>query len=61
MGTEEIPLSTSVADTSNIFRYDSVDNQYIYNLDTGVVSEGTWRLKVELDDGKSYEVLISLR
>jgi hypothetical protein len=60
-GTDAIPLSTSAADSGNTFRYDSVDNQYIYNLSTIGLSGGTWQLRVVLDDGKSYMVLVSFR
>jgi hypothetical protein len=60
-GTVEVPFSTSGADSGNIFRYDSADKQYIYNLSTSGLSRGTWQIRVELDDGKSYTVLVSLR
>jgi len=64
IGTDEIiPSSTSAADTGNFFRYDPNDNQYIYNLNlsANIFSVGTWQLKTVLDDGKSYDVLISIR
>ncbi|MFQ6056088.1 MAG: PxKF domain-containing protein, partial [Methanosarcinales archaeon] len=61
VGTDEIPLSTSAADTGNIFRYDAEGNQYIYNLSTDTLSVGTWQLKVVLDDGKNYTVIISIK
>ena len=60
-GGEEIPLSTSNADTGNIFRYDTEDNHYIFNLSTDTMDAGTWQLKVELDDNRYYNVLISIR
>ncbi|OGY61042.1 MAG: hypothetical protein A3I33_01325 [Candidatus Colwellbacteria bacterium RIFCSPLOWO2_02_FULL_45_11] len=61
VGDEEVPLSTSAADTGNIFRYDYVANQYIYNLSTKTMSIGTWQLKIALGDTTSYEVEISLK
>ena len=61
LGGEEIPLSTSAADTDNLFRYDIINNQYIYNLSTDTMSLGTWQLKAILDDGKAYSVIISIR
>ena len=61
VGTDEIPLSTSNADTGNIFRYDAVNNEYIYNLSTDTLSVGSWQLKVVLDDGKYYTVVISIK
>lgn len=61
VGTDEIPLSTSNADTGNIFRYDSTNNQYIYNLSTDTLSVGSWQLKVIINDGKYYVVIISVK
>ncbi|OGY97822.1 MAG: hypothetical protein A2855_03000 [Candidatus Liptonbacteria bacterium RIFCSPHIGHO2_01_FULL_57_28] len=60
-GTEEIPLAVGNADTGNAFRYDSTSNNYVYNLSTDAMTPGTWRLKVYLDDGKQYEVEISIK
>jgi len=61
VGVEEVPLSTSQADTGNLFRYDSENNQYIYNLSTDSLGAGTWELKVSLDDEKSHTVIISIQ
>ena len=37
---------------STVFRYDSSDDQYIYNADFRTVNPGTcWRIRVTLDDG----------
>ena len=60
-GGEEIPLSTSNADTGNQFRYAKEDNQYIYNLSTNTLTPGSWQLKIKLDDNKEYKVLIAIR
>ncbi len=60
VGTDEIPLSTSAADTGNLFRYDNTESQYMYNLATSSLGVGTWQIKVILDDGKDYVVIISL-
>ncbi|MEK7062577.1 MAG: PxKF domain-containing protein, partial [Patescibacteria group bacterium] len=59
--TEEMPLSTFAADTGNLFRYDPIDNQYIFNLNTSSLSQGAWRLRVDLGDGTTNTVLIFLR
>ncbi len=61
IGSDEIALGTGGADSGNTFRYDTTSNQYIFNLDTGTLSIGTWQLKVVLDDGKSYTVDISVK
>ncbi len=60
-GTDEVALSTSNADTGNIFRYDESSDKYIYNLSTDTLSKGSWQLKVVLDDGKEYVVMIGIK
>ena len=60
-GTQLVALSTSKADAGNQFRYDPASNQYIFNLGTSAMSVGTWRLKILLNDGKSYVVDISIK
>lgn len=54
-------ISTSNTDAGNVFRYDTENNQYIYNLATSSLWVGSWQLKVILDDGKYYTVVISLQ
>jgi len=58
---EENAVSTSAATTGNFFRYDSTNNQYIFNLATKGLSIGTWKIRIELDDGTSKYVQISLK
>lgn len=53
--------STSAATTGNLFRYDSTSNQYIFNLGTKLLSEGTWQIRIELGDGSSQLATIGLR
>ncbi|MDP3015275.1 MAG: NosD domain-containing protein [bacterium] len=60
-GADIISFSTSNADNGNQFRYDSTDNQYIYNLSTNNLAIGTWQLKIILDDGKYYTVNILIK
>ncbi len=57
----EDAVSTSAATTGNFFRYDYTSNQYIFNLATKPLSAGTWQIRIELDDGTSRSVDISLR
>ncbi|MFH1162234.1 MAG: PxKF domain-containing protein [Candidatus Jorgensenbacteria bacterium] len=61
VGTEEVAFSSGNSNAGNTFRYDFQNDQYIFNLNTGTMTAGTWQLKLKLDDGKSYTVLISLR
>lgn len=57
LGTNPVTLTSETNDTGNIFRVSS--GQYMYNLDTGQFSAGTWQLKVVLNDGSDYAVLVS--
>jgi|GEM_PF-4902972 len=61
LGTVEEAVSTSAANEGNIFRYDSSDNLYIFNLGTEGMDTGTYQLNINLDDGTVRTVLISLR
>ena len=54
-------VSTASSTTGNLFRYDTADNQYIFNLSTKALSTGLWQLKVELDDGQRYTVFVGLK
>ena len=53
--------STSGADTGNTFRYDTEENQYIFNLNTKNLSPGTWQLQIHLDDGATKTGIIKLK
>lgn len=64
IGTDEATTSTSNADTGNQFRYDSENNQYIFNLSTSTSplgEAGTYQIKASLDDGSFYTLTISLK
>ena len=60
-GSDVEAISTAAATTGNLFRYDAIGNQYIFNLATKPLSTGTFRLKILLDDGTSQYVVISLK
>jgi len=61
-GSEAEAISTSAADTGNTFRYDPTANQYIYNLATKSLSDGTWQIRIDLLDGvPNRTVLVSLK
>jgi hypothetical protein len=45
-GLPEEGESTSAATSGNLFRYDPVSNQYIFNLATKPLSAGTWRITI---------------
>ncbi|MBI4832639.1 MAG: PxKF domain-containing protein [Candidatus Lindowbacteria bacterium] len=48
------------ANTDNLFRYDPVGQLYIYNWSTVDLSAGTYQLHVNLDDGTTHSVSLSL-
>ncbi len=55
-------ISTSAATEGNLFRYDPVDQQYIFNLSTKKLDAGkTYELVVALDDGSVHTLGIGLR
>ncbi|MBI5118971.1 PxKF domain-containing protein [Candidatus Poribacteria bacterium] len=63
LGTvEEIdPVASGESNTGNLFRYDAAEQQYIYNWSTTGLGGGTYRLRINLDDGTSYSVNLSLK
>lgn len=60
-GDEVEAISTSAATTGNLFRYDPIAKQFIFNLGTKSLSKGTWQVRIELDDGSSKYINISLK
>lgn len=70
-GTDEA-VSTASSTTGNLFRYDTTDQQYIFNLSTKTAygnpdgskissfTQGTWTLAIVLDDGVAHNVKIQL-
>jgi HYR domain-containing protein len=61
-GTEMQAISNNAtASQGNHFKYDYLNNQYIFGLQTKGFSAGTWQIKILLDDGSSPTVNISLK
>jgi hypothetical protein len=60
-GTVLEAVSTSSATTGNLFRYDATSGQYVFNLNTKTLSAGTYQLRIDLGDGVSRTVNISLK
>ncbi|MBW9111043.1 HYR domain-containing protein [Microbacterium trichothecenolyticum] len=60
-GTEVEAISTAAATTGNLFRYDATAGQYIFNLGTKTLSAGTYQLRIDLGDGETHTVKITLR
>jgi len=60
-GTFTEATSTAAADSGNTFRYDTTAGQYIFNLSTKTWSEGLYQLRVDLGDGVSHTVNITIK
>ena len=61
-GTELEATATNAPDGGNAFRYDATADQYIFNLGTRGMSEGTWQIRIDLGDGAAPRtVAISLK
>ena len=60
-GTEEGEFSTVIATTGDQFRYDDIDNQYIFNLSTKTLSTGTWKITIIVNGSGSYSEEIVLK
>ena len=54
-------VSTSAADSGNTFRYDAMAQQYLFNLSTRSLSQGAWRLRIDLGDGTDHVVKIQIK
>ena len=61
MGSELEAASTSAADSGNTFRYDASAGQYIFNLNTKGMTQGTWQIRIDLLDGVTHVVPVSLQ
>jgi hypothetical protein len=61
VGTEVETTSTATASSGNLFRYDDTSGQYIFNWSTKGLTAGTYQLRIDLADGASRTVRVSLR
>ena len=60
-GTEMPGTAQGGSTTGNLFRYDVLNNQYLFNLSTNTLTAGTWQLRIALNDGTLKYVLITLQ
>lgn len=60
-GTAMQPSSTAAPTSGNLFRYDAGKGQYIYNWGTKGLTAGTYQLRIDLGDGASHTVKVSLK
>jgi hypothetical protein len=62
VGTELEATSSASADSGNVFRYDSTAGQYVFNWGTRGLAEGTWQIRIDLQDGQANRVVtVSLK
>ena len=61
LGTEQEASSTAAPDAGSTFRYDSASGQYTFNLATKSLAVGTYQVRIDLGDGKTNTVNISLK
>jgi HYR domain len=60
-GTVIEAVSTAKATSGNLFRYDTASKQYIFNWSTKGLTKGTYQLTINLGDGVTHTVLLSLK
>jgi hypothetical protein len=61
VGTEVETTSTATASSGNLFRYDASSGQYVFNWSTKGLTAGTYQLRIDLADGATRTVRVSLR
>ena len=54
-------LGVGAANPGNQFRFDQTTGQYVFSLNTRVLSRGVWRLDVNISDGSGQSVQIGLQ
>ncbi|MBI5118463.1 PxKF domain-containing protein, partial [Candidatus Poribacteria bacterium] len=59
--TEVETVPVGEANTGNLFRYDPVEQQYIYNWSTKGLTAGTYQLRISLNDATTYNANLSLK
>lgn len=59
VGVPEDATASGNADIGNLFRVSS--GQYIYNLSTKPLLQGTWQIQAGLDDGSTHTVFLGLK
>jgi len=58
-GDPIVAAATGGTDAGNVFRYDGL--QYIFNLGTKGLSDGTWQFTIDLHDGYPQSALVGIR
>ncbi|PAE40109.1 PxKF domain-containing protein [Bacillus sp. 7884-1] len=61
LGNEAEAVSTSASTSGNLFRYDPISNQYIFNLSTKGLTPGSYLITIKLDDETTQQVKFCLK
>jgi hypothetical protein len=62
VGTVEEAISSAAATEGNLFRFDPVSEQYVFNLSTDLLAPAkTYQLTAAIDDGSTRSVIVSIR
>jgi hypothetical protein len=61
VGSDLEPVSSSPASTGNTFRYDPTGGQYHHHWGTKGLTAGSYQLRIDLGDGVSHTVTVSLK
>ena len=56
-----MPVNSNGSNTGNQFRFDSVEQQYIYGLNTASYVKGTYILQVSIDDDTTHQLQMELK
>ncbi|MFN3739191.1 MAG: PxKF domain-containing protein [Thermodesulfovibrionales bacterium] len=59
--TVEIDDEPLFGDRGDLFSYDYVTGEYVYNLSTESLFSGIWKISVTLNDGKTYSEMITIK
>jgi endonuclease G len=61
VGQEFAATAAGGSNQNNLFRFDSQEGTYIYNLNTKALAAGIYRLRVDFGDGVMHTLLVTLR
>jgi hypothetical protein len=61
LGDDLKPISSDTVTTGLVFKYDSKNMWYYYNLDSKGMETGTYQIRADINDGSSYTMNISVQ
>jgi hypothetical protein len=60
-GTATEKVCVVIATSGDTFKYDSTNKEYVFNLATKYLTQGTYQIKADLGDGVEHVVRVSLK